>query len=123
MALAPVVLVASEGLVVSAVAIPEALGAALAVPAGASVGSAAALSGAPGIFAIVGPAVLLISALLTAGYLFPVAFKAFFPGEEYDGPTDKAEPSPLMTVPMILLCGVALIMGIFGVTILNGLGF
>jgi multicomponent Na+:H+ antiporter subunit D len=76
-----------------------------------------------GILSVLPVVILLISAMLTAGYLFPVAFKAFFPGEEYDGPTDRAEPSPLMTVPMILLCGVALIMGIFGVTILNGLGF
>ena len=76
-----------------------------------------------GVLSVLPVVILLISAMLTAGYLFPVAFKAFFPGEEYDGPTDRAEPSPLMTVPMILLCGVALIMGIFGVTILNGLGF
>ncbi len=44
--------------------------------------ASAALSGGPGIFAILGPVILLISALLTAGYLFPVVIDAFFPGAE-----------------------------------------
>ena len=42
--------------------------------------ASAALSGGPGLFAVLGPVVLLISALLTAGYLFPVVINAFFPG-------------------------------------------
>ena len=42
--------------------------------------ASAALSGGPGVFAVLGPVVLLISALLTAGYLFPVVINAFFPG-------------------------------------------
>lgn len=67
--------------------------------------------------------VLLISALLTAGYLFPVAFKAFFPGKDAVVPEEKQEPNALMTVPMIVLCSVSLIMGIWGVPILEGLGF
>jgi multicomponent Na+:H+ antiporter subunit D len=66
---------------------------------------------------------LVISALLTAGYLFPVAFKAFFPGKDAVVPEEKQEPNALMTVPMIVLCSVSLIMGIWGVPILEGLGF
>ena len=46
--------------------------------------AAAALSGAPGIFAVLGPAILLVSALLTAGYLFPIVVDEFFPGNDYE---------------------------------------
>ena len=40
-----------------------------------------ALQAPVGIYAWLGPVVLLVSALLTAGYLLPVAMKGFFPGE------------------------------------------
>ena len=39
-----------------------------------------ALDSDAGIFSWLGPAVLLVSALLTAGYLLPVAMRGFFPG-------------------------------------------
>ena len=67
--------------------------------------------------------ILLISALLTAGYLFPVVFKAFFPGKDVEVSEEGDEASWLMTVPMILLCGVSLVMGTYGVRILEILGF
>ncbi len=67
--------------------------------------------------------ILLISAMLTAGYLLPVAFKAFFPGKDAEVSKEHEEPSALMTVPMIILCSVSLIMGIYGVTILEHFGF
>ena len=67
--------------------------------------------------------ILLISAMLTAGYLFPVAFKAFFPGKDVEVSEEKDEAPPLMTVPMMLLCGVSLVMGIWGVQILALAGF
>ena len=76
-----------------------------------------------GVFSVLPPVILLISALLTAGYLFPVAFHAFFPGEEFDGPTEKREPNALMLVPMLLLCGCTLTVGLFGVSILGAAGF
>lgn len=38
------------------------------------------------VFSWLGPVVLLISALLTAGYLLPLTMKGFFPGEEYAAP-------------------------------------
>ena len=84
--------------------------------------SQAALSSGTGIFAYLAPAVLIISALLTAGYLFPVAVDAFFPGNDYEGPTDNCEPSALMTVPMICLCAVALIAGLFGMQLTSLIG-
>lgn len=43
-----------------------------------------ALQSRTGIFAWLGPAVLLVSALLTAGYLLPVALRGFFPGGQED---------------------------------------
>ena len=78
-------------------------------------------------FAYLAPAVLLVSALLTAGYLLPVTVDAFFPGrdkEEESAPkAGDAEPSPLMTVPMIALCACTLVVGLFGPAIVSALGF
>ena len=76
-----------------------------------------------GVLSILPVVVLLISAMLTAGYLFPVAFKAFFPGKDAEVSEEKDEEPWLMTVPMILLCGVSLVMGVYGVTILEMIGF
>ena len=76
-----------------------------------------------GILSVLPVIILLISALLTAGYLFPVAFKAFFPGKDAEVSEERDEAPALMTVPMILLCSVSLIMGIYGVQILEMMGF
>lgn len=76
-----------------------------------------------GVLSILPIVILLISALLTAGYLLPVAFKAFFPGKDAEVSEVRDEPNWLMTVPMILLCGVSLAMGTYGVTILEKIGF
>lgn len=52
------------------------------------------LSGALPIFRWLGPAVLLISALLTAGYLLPLTIHGFLPGDDYDyAKHTKREPS------------------------------
>ena len=66
-----------------------------------------------GAFGIVGPIVLIISALLTAAYLLQVTIGGFFPGNDFDYASLKScEPGRLMTVPMIVLavgvvlCGV-----------------
>ena len=83
-----------------------------------------------GIYSILPPVILLVSALLTAGYLLPVAIDAFFPGhEEEEGHTGKAKAvekqgktskvpavteSALMYVPMLILSAAALCVGIFG---------
>ena len=58
-----------------------------------------------GVLGYVGPAVLLVSALLTAGYLLPIVRDAFFPGKDFDYETlEKKEANAYMTVPLILLC-------------------
>ena len=57
-----------------------------------------------GALGITGVAVLMVSALLTAGYLLPIVVDAFFPGKEFNYRSlKKKEPNYLMTVPMVLL--------------------
>ena len=86
----------------------------------------AAIGDGMGVYAVLPPVILLISALLTAGYLLPVVVDAFFPGNEEEGhgehskkkgeepPAGSKEPTPLMWVPMIVLCLTALLVGVFG---------
>ena len=76
-----------------------------------------------GVLSVLPIVILLISALLTAGYLLPVAFKAFFPGEGAQASEERDEASWLMVVPMIVLCCVSLVMGIYGTAILDVFGF
>ena len=84
--------------------------------------ASAALKEGAGIWAVLPPVILLISALLTAGYLFTVVVDAFFPGEGFreDAAPGSAEPSRLMTVPMFCLCAVSLAAGLFGLTLVRG---
>lgn len=66
------------------------------------------------VFAYLGPVVLLVSALLTAGYLLPVTIKGFLPGNDYDyAALEKKEPSILMTVPLIILAVLVMLLGMF----------
>ena len=82
--------------------------------------SAASIGSKMGVWSFLPPIVLLISALLTAGYLFPIAVDAFFPGHDFENAdSEKKEPSLLMTVPLIALCLLALIAGIFGMRIVE----
>jgi multicomponent Na+:H+ antiporter subunit D len=86
--------------------------------------ASAALSGAPGFFAVLGPAILLVSALLTAGYLFPIVVDAFFPGNDFEyeeGDDEFAEPGILVNASMIALCVVALLAGLIGAGIVGGI--
>ena len=62
----------------------------------------------------VGPAVLLISAVLTCGYLMSVSLRGFFPGAAYPkGSLPKAEPSMMMLAPMLVLSALCLFLGMF----------
>lgn len=74
--------------------------------------SLAALAAAPRPFHILIPCMLLLSALLTAGYLLPPVIDAFYPSEDTIG--KKAEPSLLMVIPLITLCCASLAVGLFG---------
>lgn len=74
-------------------------------------------------FSWVGPAILLISALLTAGYLLPITIDGFLPGKQYrDEEFEKCESGKKMTIPMILLAAAVLLMGIFPEGLVEFLG-
>lgn len=71
------------------------------------------LSSVFGTLGIVGVAVLMVSALLTAGYLLPIVVDAFFPGRDFDyASLRKKEPNFLMTVPLVLFSIAAVVLGI-----------
>ena len=58
--------------------------------------------------------VLLVSALLTAGYLLPITVNGFLPGADYNYETlQKKEPNLTMLVPLVILAGLAVLLGIF----------
>ena len=71
-----------------------------------------------GVFAWLGPVVLMVSALLTAGYLFPVIVEGFFPGKDWRK-TDQSEDgrlsvSAFMGVPLAVLGISLLVLGALG---------
>ena len=73
-----------------------------------------ALSSGLSVFAVLGPVVLLISALLTAGYLLPVSMKGFLPGKEFDyAHLIRKEANLAMLIPVSMLSLLALLLGIF----------
>ena len=69
------------------------------------------------VFKYLGPAILLVSALLTAGYLLQLMIIGFFPGMAFRQSVQdkelKAEPGMLMTVPIATLTLLSLLMGLF----------
>lgn len=66
------------------------------------------------VFAWFGPVVLLISALLTAGYLLPITIQGFLPGADFAYSTlKKCEPVKMMLVPVMILGMLALVLGVF----------
>ncbi len=87
--------------------------------------AAGALSSGRMGFMFVGPVVLLISALLTAGYLLSVTVKGFFPGEDYDYASMKTcEADKIMTIPLVILAVLVVLIGIFPnplIAFLNGI--
>ena len=65
-------------------------------------------------FSWFGPVVLLVSALLTAGYLLPITINGFFPGKEFDYQQLKSkEPNRTMLLPILLLTVLAMAVGMF----------
>lgn len=93
-----------------------------------------ALASGTGVWAWLGPVVLLMSALLTAGYLLPLTIQGFFPGADWDKEMPKlhagqvsqelygeavaedrkkAEPSVWMLTPILVLTAGALLFGCF----------
>ena len=65
------------------------------------------------VYSYLGPAILLVSALLTAGYLLTIVIRGFIPGKDYyDNPLPKIHVSPLMMVPVIILAVLTVILGV-----------
>ena len=61
-----------------------------------------------------GPVILLVSALLTAGYLLPICISAFLPGKDFDyASLEKKEPSWRMLLPLIAMAALSVILGIW----------
>ena len=68
------------------------------------------------VFAWLGPVVLLVSALLTAGYLLPITINGFLPGADFDyGTLQKKEPNLTMLLPLLVLAALAVLLGVFPV--------
>lgn len=66
------------------------------------------------VFSWLGPVVLLVSALLTAGYLLPITIQGFLPGADFDyNNLKKKEPAKMMVVPLVVLAVLAIILGVF----------
>lgn len=66
------------------------------------------------VFSWLGPVVLLISALLTAGYLLPITIQGFLPGADYEYHNlKKKEPVKMMVIPLVILALAAVLLGVF----------
>ncbi len=79
-----------------------------------------AMASGTGAWAWIGPAVLLASALLTAGYLLPLSIQGYFPGADFgmvkggDGQEAKSQKlSAWMMFPVLLFTAGALLLGCF----------
>lgn len=65
------------------------------------------------VVSLLGPVILLVSALLTAGYLFPIVMKGFFPGEDYsDDGKEKVKLPGTCMVPIVILTVFCVLAGI-----------
>ena len=63
---------------------------------------------------VLGIAGILCIALLTAGYLLPITMKGFLQGDTYDyAHLEKKEPVKAMVIPVAILAGLSLLLGIF----------
>ena len=68
----------------------------------------------------IAPVVLLVSALLTAGYLLPVVIAGFFPGREFQfSKAEKAEAPVVMCAVLVTLTTSALLLGLFAQPLLQ----
>ena len=71
-----------------------------------------ALDSGLGVYVWLAPVVLLISALLTAGYLLPITVSGFFPGKDAVLPERNSEGGWAMVAPIWILAGLTLLLGL-----------
>ena len=73
-----------------------------------------AMDASVGAFSYIGPAVLLVSALLTAGYLLSITADGFFPGKDFVEATPEPREGHIsMLVPCIVFAIAAVLLGVF----------
>lgn len=79
------------------------------------------------VFSILGPVILLVSALLTAGYLLPITINGFLPGNTFEEEAAAAEeadenfhaykvakePKLIMLIPIIIMTVLSIVIGLF----------
>ena len=71
-----------------------------------------ALDSGMAVYSWLTPVVLLISALLTAGYLLPVTVRGFFPGKDAVLPPKNDEGGWGMVAPIWILAALTLLLGL-----------
>lgn len=75
------------------------------------------------VYSYLGPAILLVSALLTAGYLLTIVIRGFIPGKDFNEEENpKLHVSPLMKIPMIILAAITVVIGIWPNPLINLFG-
>ncbi len=68
----------------------------------------------------IGPVALLVSALLTAGYLLPLTVRGFLLAPKNGADLDKyKEPSLLMTVPVVIMAVITIVLGFYPTPLIN----
>lgn len=81
-----------------------------------------ALDSGLGVYSWLAPVVLLISALLTAGYLLPITVSGFFPGKDAAVPAKNDEGGWSMVAPIWILAGLSLLLGLCAGSLVGMLG-
>lgn len=74
------------------------------------------------VYSWLAPVVLLISALLTAGYLLPITVSGFFPGKDAAVPAKNDEGGLAMVAPIWILAGLSLLLGLWAGSLVGVLG-
>ena len=82
----------------------------------------ASLDSSPGVFSWLVPVILLVSALLTAGYLLSVSIHAFFPGEGMVQVKETKKEPVLMLIPIACLAAVSFLGGLFATPVTDIIG-
>ena len=71
-------------------------------------------------FGAAGMVILVLSALLTAGYLLPIVTEGFFPGRDFIA--ERREVGPWMRWPMLVFAAAAVVLGLFPGVVTGWLG-
>ncbi len=82
--------------------------------------SAGTAGGLLGVLSWAAPVVLLISALLTAGYLLPVTVSGFFPGRDFDRTkAPRLDRDRALTMPVCVFTAVAVFLGLYAAPLIR----